>query len=1240
VGKRKIGGGILLVVAFLAARQADAQTASPLVTVAEKTDYRATSRHEEVVDFCRRLAKESPVVRLAELGKSFEGRELPLMILADPPVATPDEAAKSGKLVVFALGNIHAGEVDGKEALLMLARDIATGKDRSLLKNLVIVIAPIFNADGNEKLARTHRPQQAGPEEVGQRANAQGLDLNRDFVKLETPEVRALVRFLNRWDPAVFIDMHTTNGSHHRYTITYEGPRHPACNPKLVALVNDDLLPDVTRRLEARSGYKSYFYGNFSRDRGRWETVPATPRYGIHYVALRNRISILSESYAYASYRDRVCASRDFMHSILTYLDDNKDKVRDVRDSIKLAAEVPIRHRAISRQGAVTVLGFAEEEKDGRRVATDRPLDYQVEYVGACEPTLTVTRPYAYLIPPSADRAVETLQRHGIDVEELREDLDLDVEVFQVERVTRLRDFQKHQLLSLDGVAQSQTRRIPAGTMIVRTDQPLGTLATYLLEPQSEDGLATWNFFGSGSQEGSEFPVLQLNAPVVLRTSKARPLPEDRVTNRPVTVEALTNGNLLSLIYGGPSADAYAWLDDGEHYIELKADGHEYVVHAQTGRSRRQAPAIDTDKIAKALAEIPGMDEATAKRLAAQARRGVDPKRTAAFVEHGDDLYYVRLDGSRAVRLTRTPGKKELPSFSPNGKFVAFVQANNLHVVDVETQAERALTTDGTELISNGKADWVYFEEIFNRSWKAYWWSPDSSRIAFLRFDDRPLYKFTVIDQIPTRQVVEQTPYPKAGDPNPIVKLGLATLAGGSVVYPDLGDYSETSSLLIRAGWAPDSSLAYLYIQDRAQTWLDVCTVPPTGGKPARLLRDATKAWIDDPGPLTFLKDGSFLLLSERTGWKHIYHYEKDGKLRRAITGGEWEARQLEKVDEEDGWVYFSGTKDSHTASHSYRVRLDGNDLERITQTAGDHQVGFGPNGRYFIDVWSDRRAQPQVRLHKADGALVRILDSNPVHELDEFKLTEAERVQIRTPDGFDLEASIAKPVDFDPAKKYPVWLTTYGGPHAPTISDSGGRGRGMGDQALTSQGYIVFRVDPRSASGKGAVSTWTAYRQLGVGELQDIETAVKWLIDNHPYVDPARIGMSGHSYGGFLTAYALTHSKLFAAGIAGAPVTDWRNYDSIYTERYMNTPQENPDGYNTTSVVKGAKNLHGKLLILHGVMDDNVHVQNSLQLAYELQRANKDFEMMFYPRARHGIGGAHYTKLMNDFRNRHLLPK
>jgi dipeptidyl-peptidase 4 len=238
--------------------------------------------------------------------------------------------------------------------------------------------------------------------------------------------------------------------------------------------------------------------------------------------------------------------------------------------------------------------------------------------------------------------------------------------------------------------------------------------------------------------------------------------------------------------------------------------------------------------------------------------------------------------------------------------------------------------------------------------------------------------------------------------------------------------------------------------------------------------------------------------------------------------------------------------------------------------------------------------------------------------------------VQIKTADGFVMEGIILSPPRTDPNKKYPVWVKTYGGPHAPTIRDAWLAGR-VEDQAHARAGYIVFRVDPRSASGKGAAATWTCYKQLGVQELKDLETAVQWICQR-PDVDASRIGLSGHSYGGFLTSYALTHSKLFAAGIAGAPVTDWHLYDSIYTERYMLTPKENPDGYAKTSVVKAAKNLSGKLLILHGHMDDNVHVQNTLRLVDALQKADRDFELMIYPQARHPIVGKHYRRLMNEF--------
>jgi hypothetical protein len=371
--------------------------------------------------------------------------------------------------------------VDGKEALLMLARDIATAKQRPLLKDLIIVLAPIFNADGNERMSKTNRPGQIGPAEgMGIRANSQGFDLNRDFVKLESPEVRALVGFFNQWDPAIFIDCHTTNGSHHRYTLTYEGPRVPAGDKQVIAFVRDKLFPDVGRRLEQHGGFKSYFYGNFSRDRKRWETVPATPRYGTLYYGLRNRIGILSESYSYASYKDRILASLDFVLSILEFTADNKERMRTLLEQARMETvragskpapddQVAIQTKSASA-GNVNLLGYAEEIRNGRRVRTDQTQEYKLEYWGGSEPTLSVRRPHAYLLPNADANVIATLQRHGIEVNELREAVELDVEAYKVTKISRAsRLFEKHSAVSLEVTVHKDKRRLAVGTTVILT---------------------------------------------------------------------------------------------------------------------------------------------------------------------------------------------------------------------------------------------------------------------------------------------------------------------------------------------------------------------------------------------------------------------------------------------------------------------------------------------------------------------------------------------------------------------------------------------------------------------------------------------------------------------------------------------------------------------------------------------------------------------------------------------------
>lgn len=1214
--------------------------AAPPLTVAESSGYKATSRHADVVKFREQLAKESKLVRLADLGKSHEGRRLPLVILADPPVATAAEAAKSGKLIVFAMGNIHAGEVDGKEALLILARDLATAKDTSILKQIVIVFCPLFNADGNEKIAKANRTHQTGPDEgVGVRVNAQGFDLNRDFVKLETPEVRALVRFLNEWNPAVVIDCHTTNGSYHRYTLTYEGGRCPAGDGKVIAFTRDELLPEVTRRMEQQTGYKSTFYGNFSRDRKEWQTVPPTPRYGTQYAGLRGGVAVLSESYVYAPYKDRVLASRAFVKNILDFAAENREKIAKLLKEARATNpdKIPLRFDPAPQGRPTEILGFVEEVKDGRRVSTGKPKSYEVIYTGGAKPTVEVTRPYGYLYPTSFAKVTETLQRHGVVVDELREDIDLDVEAYRVKSVAQAHDFQKHQLVSLQVELRKESRRVPAGTILVRTAQPLGRLAVFLLEPQSMDGLATWNFFDSGLTPGTDYPVVRLMPKTPLTSRRARPLPEDRRRDRPIRPEDVLREKPLS--FEGNPMSGLAWFEDGEHFVQVK-EGRRWKVHAATGRCEPLgSPEWEWDVPSSAERKKSAAAKGGAESVLAVRYRSKD---AAVVLSREDKLYHLSTapiaeGGWVRMELTKSAGARELVTLSPDGKQVAFVQGDNLHVVDAATATEKALTSDGGPNVRNGKASWVYFEELFDRKWQAYWWSKDSKHIAFLRSDESAVPRFKVVDNVPLIPNIEVTAYPKAGQPNPLVRLGVAPVAGGPVRWVELPDYNPKNTLIVRAGFTPDGQTLWFFLQDREQTWLQVCTMSMAGGPVARLLLDTTKAWVDDPGEPLFLEDGSFVLSSERSGWKHLYHFDKDGKLRKQLTQGEWEARPPYTLDEAGGWVYFLGTKDSHLGNNLYRVGLDGTGLSRLTDAAGDHAVSVSPKGNYFLDTWSSTMSPTRVRLCRANGTPARTIDTNPVYEREEYRTGKFETVKIKTPDGFELEASVLKPPGFDPNRRYPVWFMTYGGPHAPTVRDTWNGGR-VRDEMLAQMGFVVFRADPRSASGKGACSTWTAYLKLGVQELKDIDMAIDWLT-KQPGVDAKRIGMSGGSYGGFMTAFAMTHGKRFAAGIASAPVTDWSLYDSIYTERYMRLPAENKDGYEQTSVVKAAKNLHGRLLLVHGLMDDNVHAQNSVQLIDALQKAGKEFEVMFYPRSRHSIRELHYQKLTVEFMRRVLRP-
>jgi len=672
--------------------------------------------------------------------------------------------------------------------------------------------------------------------------------------------------------------------------------------------------------------------------------------------------------------------------------------------------------------------------------------------------------------------------------------------------------------------------------------------------------------------------------------------------------------------FSGAPVPAYSWID-GDHYAWPRPSADRGLVdwlsvNAATGAT---APLCGSAPHPRALS--------------------FDGTHSSALLTAGDDLYVLTCADGTSTRLTASPGEKDEATLSPDGRHAAFIRDHNLFLVDVASKRETQVTRDGSSKVLNGRMDWVYEEEIYGRgTTRAYWWSPDSSRVAFLHIDDTQVSTYVTLDDISYDPKVETWSYPRAGDPNPVVKLGVAKSDGSGLEWPDLSKYAGTDVLIVRVGWTPSNQLVY-QVENRIQSWIDLNVGQRT------LFREESRYWInsEDQTMPTWLRDGSFLWLSSRSGFPHVYRYSRDGSLLGAVTSGRWEVREVHGVDEENGWLYFSGTERSAIGQDVYRIKLNGTGLERLSQTAGTHGAEFSPSFAYYIDRWSAVMTPPQARLHRADGREVRVLHANPsdAGSFGDFKLSKPEFLQVKTRDGFTMEAMMIKPPDFDPRRKYPVYQFTYAGPHAQQVKDSWTL-QTMYHQLLAQKGILVWICDNRSASGKGIESTSADYREFGRNQLRDIEDGLTWL-KQQPYVDGTRIGIHGWSYGGFMTAYALTHSTSFVMGIAGGTVSDWRNYDSVYTERYLGLPKDDPKAYIDSAIPPAAANLHGSLLLIHGAIDDNVHVQNTMQLVYALQKADKPFQLMLYPKSRHGVTDPalvrHLRGLMLDYTLEHLKP-
>lgn len=685
--------------------------------------------------------------------------------------------------------------------------------------------------------------------------------------------------------------------------------------------------------------------------------------------------------------------------------------------------------------------------------------------------------------------------------------------------------------------------------------------------------------------------------------------------------------------FSGKPLQIRGWTSDGNSYTQFQ-NGQMLRVNALTGET---APLYDAKKMASVLSQTEGFGMDTASQIAQSPFQQFNAAETAILISNAKDLWLYDISGANARRLTNSPNAEELEAdFSPDGKSVSFVRGNNLYVINASDGKETQLTKDGAEKIFNGSLVWVYEEELYGRGNKrGYWWSPDSSAIAFLRTDESPVQNFTVVNHQGLYQEIENTPYPKAGAPNPIVRLGIAEIKGGEPRFVDTAKYTPEDFLIVRVAWSPDNRAVIYQAQNREQTFLDLNAAERNSGKTAALFTEKSPAWVEVIDNPIFLKDGTMIWNSARTGYKHLYLYDSSGKQIRQITSGDWEVRDYFGADEKNGFVYFSGTKDGYLAAQIYRVRLDGTGLQRISTGDGTHSVSFNPTFTHFIDTYSEATMPPQTRLHRADGKLERVLNENKVEVLAQYKLSKPEFMKVKAADGFEMEAMMLKPTNFDRTKKYPVMTFVYSGPQAPTVRNGWGGATAMWYQMLAQNGYIIWAIDNRTASGKGVKSTYGLYKNFGETELKDLEDGVSYL-KSLPYVDGSRIGISGWSFGGYMTSYALTHSKNFKIGIAGGTVSDWALYDSIYTERYMGTPQTNPEGYKKSSVLAAAKDLSGKLLLVHGVIDDNVHLQNTMQLVFELQKAGKQFDLMLYPTARHGVTNPvqvkHMRQMMTDF--------
>ena len=698
---------------------------------------------------------------------------------------------------------------------------------------------------------------------------------------------------------------------------------------------------------------------------------------------------------------------------------------------------------------------------------------------------------------------------------------------------------------------------------------------------------------------------------------------------KPVTLEALQDFRSTAArdVPGEP-----VWAPDGKTFVYRQGRRLQlYDVAAKKSREVVDLSALDAVALNPPSAERfewenRRVDEATLQWA---------PRGGEVLYASGGDLFLIAIDG-KWRQLVKTPVAERDPKFSPDGKRIAFRRNWDLYVMDVAAGRETRLTSNGSDTLRNGDLDWVYPEEL--NLGTAYWWAPDSSAIAYLQFNvsGEPLYPH--VDLQKSRAVLEQQRYPQAGENNADVRLGVVSASGGATKWLDVGD-TVNSYLIARAGWGADSKSVYVARTNRIQNQLEFLLYDVASGRARTVYRESDNYWVNVEGDPRFLKDGKhFLWTSERDGFRHLYLYAVDGGAPKQLTTGAWAVTDLLECDENAGRIWYRSTEVGPLERQLYSVQVDGGGKRRITAGEGNHRVWMAPVGGAFVDAYSNLSSPPEWTLRGASGEAIAVYREADRRALEEFDLRPTELVNFKSKDGTTFYGRLIKPAGFDASKKYPVVVDVYGGPHVQSVRNTW-PGLGM-DQVFAHEGYLVWEMDNRGTAGRGHAFESAVFRNLGVQELADQREGIQYLI-SLGFVDPRRIGVTGWSYGGFMTLNLMLNAPdLFHAGFAGAPVTNWLNYDTIYTERYMGMPKDSGEAYARTSMPPKAGNLAGKLMIAHNMEDDNVLFQNTVQMITALEGADKRFELALYPQKTHGVSGASARQMestMLDFFKRSL---